>query len=242
MVSGYLAGPMTRALLAVIPLVAVACGSASPPPAVPREVPPAAAVLAPAVAPDVDLRDGAGKTALVGGRAVAMDGEPEGLAWPALRAAVGRKPGDHSPLTLAVARDVPTSAVMRAVWTLRDADLRLQTLDAGGVARVLELRPRPDAPSIAGCHLAVFVGANGDLRVASPGGARTVTGPDAPASLVRALTSERTRCEIRYVAFGAETPDAPWASIFDVAEAIDRAKAAGDARYVLGEPVHLAAR
>ncbi len=69
-----------------------------------------------------------------------------------------------------------------------------------------------------------------------------MTGPDAPSALARALAQERAHCTIRYVAFGADAADAPWSTVFDVAEAIDRDKSAGDARYVLGEPVHLAAR
>ncbi len=75
--------------------------------------------------PDLELRDARG--AVVGGKDVPFDGVAEGLAWPALRAAFPRKPGDHAPLTIAVARGIPLSAVMKAVWTLRDADLRLQT-------------------------------------------------------------------------------------------------------------------
>ena len=196
-----------------------------------------------AAAPDVDLRDAQG--ALVGGNPVPMDGEAEGLVWPALRGAVARKAGDHAPLTIAVARGVPLSTVLRAVWTLRDADLRLQTPDAAGIPHVLELRPKPDgtpAAADADCHLAVFVAPSGDLRVALPGGPRLVVGPDAPGALARALSAERAGCAIRYVAFGADSTDAPWGSVFDVARAVDRDKSAGDARYVLGEPVHMAAR
>jgi hypothetical protein len=41
------------------------------------------------------------------------------------------------------------------------------------------------------------------------------------------------------VAFGAESPQAPWGPVFDVLLAVDRAKSAGDARYVLGYPAAL---
>jgi hypothetical protein len=222
-------------------LALVACGAAQPAPASPAAPPGSSAgAVTPA---DVELRGGSEKGALVAGHAVAMDGIAEGLAWPALRAAVSRKAGDHAPMTVAIARDVPTSTVLRAVWTLRDADLRVQTPDATGALRVVELAPKPDSPSAgSGCHVAVFVAASGDLRVASPGGPHAITGPDAPSALARALSSERARCAIRYVAFGAETADAPWGSVFDVAAAVDRDRSAGDARYVLGEPIHAAAR
>jgi hypothetical protein len=81
------------------------------------------------------------------------------------------------------------------------------------------------------------VAANGDLRVAAPGGPRPIAGPDAADALARALAKERSACTIRYVGFGADAPEAPWATVFDVARAVDRDKAAGDARYVLAEPI-----
>ncbi len=206
----------------------VACAGAGKPASGPsQELPPAT--------PDVELRDA--KTALVGGRPVALDGVAEGLVWPALASAVNRPRGNHEPLAIAVGRDVPLSLVLRAVWTLRDADVRVQTPDARGEVRVLDLRPRPDAASETGCHLAVFVAANGDLRVAAPGGPRPIAGPGAADALAGALAKERTACTVRYVGFGADAPDAPWASVFDVARAVDRDKAAGDARYVLAEPI-----
>jgi hypothetical protein len=189
----------------------------------------------PVATPDVELRDA--KTTLVGGRPVGLDGVAEGLVWPALAAAVNRPRGNHAPLVIAVGRDVPLSLVLRAVWTLRDADVRVQTADARGEVRVLELRPRPDSTTETGCHLAVFVAGSGDLRVAAPGGPRPIAGPDAADALARALAKERTACTLRYVGFGADAPDAPWASVFDVARAVDRDKAAGDARYVLAEPI-----
>ncbi|MGO8996197.1 MAG: hypothetical protein ACLQVI_23035 [Polyangiaceae bacterium] len=231
---------MKPALFAVAPLALVACGGAQPTAASPTTAAPGD--VAHAAAPDVDIRNA--KSALVGASTVPMDGIAEGLAWPALRDAVNRRPGDHAPLTIAVARDVSVNTVMRAVWTLRDADIRLQTPDAAGTPRVLSIHPRPDSPSGAsgtGCHLAVFVESNGDLRVSAPGGPRSVRGPDAPGALARALSAERSECAIRYVAFGADAADAAWGSVFDVAEAVDREKSAGDARYVLGEPVHAAA-
>jgi hypothetical protein len=233
----------------------VACGGAPPGPVSPAAAP-ASGGAAPVVivaSPDVDLRDAKG--ALVGSRRVEMDGVAEGLAWPSLRAAVNRKPGDHAPLTIAVARDVPFASVMRAVWTLRDADIRLQTPDAAGATHVLPLHPKPDpagdGTSAAeprsglhqeGCHLAVFVGKAGDLRVAYPGGPRSFVGPDASSELARALAAAQLRCAIRYIAFGAESAELAWGSVFDVAAAVDRDKSAGDARYVLGEPVHVGAR
>ena len=238
---------MTRAasclapLLVLAPFAALPACAASPvaPAAVPTSAapaPPDAPGLAPAPA-QVELRDAS--TAVVAGKTVTMDGVAEGLAWPALRAALERKSGDASPLTIAVPRALPIASVLRAAWTLRDADLRLQTADAAGVTHVLELRPKPDAPS-PGCHLAVFVAPNGDLRVAAPGGPRAIPGPDAAPALARALVEERNHCAIRWVAFGAEKNDAAWGSVFDVAWAVDRGKSAGDARYVLGEPVHYA--
>ncbi len=228
---------MKRALL-VVPAALLACGG-------PQVGASGAAATALALAPpDVELRDAVGsgvKEAVVGAKTIPMDGVAEGLAWPALRAAVTRKPGEHGPLTISIARSVPMSLVMRAVWTLRDADLRLQTPDAAGAVHALELRPKPDTatpPTDADCHLAVFVGQDGSLRVAAPGGPHAVAAPDASGALARALAVERTHCTIRYVAFGTDAPDAPWSTVFDVAETIDREKSAGDARYVLGEPVH----
>ncbi len=194
--------------------------------------------LAAVAAPDVELRGA--KDALVRGETVAMDSVAEGLAWPALRAALGRKTGDHRPLTIAAARDVPMVTVLRAVWTLRDADLRLQTPDASGVPRVLEIRPKPDAPpnpADAECHAAVFVAPNGDVRVAAPGGPHVIHAPDAAGMLASALAAERATCTIRYLGFGAESAAAPWSAVFDVARAVDRDKSAGDARYVLAEPL-----
>jgi hypothetical protein len=237
----------TVSWLAPLASFVVACAGA---PSVPAMSPASAPLAAtPVAAPDIELRDASGKGgkgdkgAVVRGAAVPMDGIAEGLAWPALRAAVPRKRGERgetAPITIAVGRSVPLATVLRAVWTLRDADLRLETPDESGTPRILELRPKPDAIATdAPCHLAIFAAPNGDLSVALPGGPRLVTGPAAADSVARALAAERARCPIRYVAFGAEDAGAPWSSVFDVARAIDRDKSAGDARYVLAEPVHL---
>jgi hypothetical protein len=233
---------MKPGVLAIFAVGLGACGAAPLSPSSASSPPPPATGggSAQIAKPEVELRDpGTKGGAMVGTQSVPMDGVAEGLAWPALRAAMNRKPGDHSPLTIAVAREVPLSTVLRAVWTLRDAELRLLTPDAAGTLHVLPLHPRPETSS-AGCHLAVFVAANGDLRVAYPGGPRSIAGPDAAGALAQALAVERTRCAIRYVAFGAESVDAAWSSVFDVAQIVDRDKAAGDARYVLGEPVRSA--
>jgi hypothetical protein len=197
---------MKPGLLALATAALGACANAPPP------APASAPVAAVLSTPDVDLRDAKG--ARVGSQAVPMDGVAEGLAWPALRLAVNRKPGDHAPLTIAVSRDVPLGTVLRAVWTLRDADLRLQTPDVGGTPRVLPLHPSPE-PASPGCHLAVFVATNGDLRVAYPGGPRSIPSPDAAGALAQALNVERMRCPIRFVAFGAESADAPWSAPVD---------------------------
>ena len=140
---------MNRLLLAFAALAVAACGGAPSSPA----VTPTRSVDAPASSgprrfqPPRRPAGRDGKSALVAGQSVPMDGVAEGLAWPALRAAVNRKPGDHAPLTIGIARDVPFATVMRAVWTLRDADIRLQTPDAAGATRVLDLRPKPDGPT-----------------------------------------------------------------------------------------------
>jgi hypothetical protein len=232
---------MNRSLLVrLAPLALAGCGAAQ---VNGTNATSAGKELAPAAAPDVEIRDASG--AVVAGKAVGMDGVAEGLAWPGLRAALARKPGDHTALTVAVARGVPLGLVLRAVWTLRDADLRLQTADASGAVHVLELRPKPDVPPAADateCHLAVFVAPSGDVRVATPGGPHVISGAKAADGLAAALAAESPGCPIRYVGFGAENADAAWSQVFDVARAVDRDKSAGDARYVLAEPVHQAGR
>ena len=230
--SPRLSTPCTVAWVALAAGLA-ACGGASPHAAGDVIGSSGSGALAPA-SPDVELRDA--KSAIVAGRPVPMDGVAEGLAWPALGSVVHR--GAHAVVVMAVGRDVPVSTVLRAVWTLRDADVRVQTSDTAGATQVIDLRPKPDVPNESGCHLAVFAMPNGDLRVAAPGGPRTIPGPDAPSALARALSKERAECTIRYVAFGADDANATWGSVFDVARAVDRDKSAGDARYVLGEAIH----
>jgi hypothetical protein len=175
--------------------------------------------------------------AMVAGKAVPFDGIEEGLAWPALEAAIGRKPGDATPLVIDVARDVPMVDLERAAWTLRSADVRVQTPDDHGSVYVVELRAHPAPGAGEGCHLAVFLQPDGSLHVASPGGPEDITGDRAPESFARGLAEASATCPIRYVAFGAASNGVPWGPVFDVIVAVDRLKAAGDARYVLGDPI-----
>jgi len=216
----------------------VACGGAEPAPATaPPGTPPAAAPSIPVAGqPDVELREP--HVAIVHGQAVAFDGLQEGLAWPALAKAIGpRRAGDV--VTIQVARGVPVEDLARSAWTVRQADVHVQSADAAGVVHAVELRARRDgAPPVSGCHLAVFLRPDGSLRVAAPGGPREVRGDNPAASLARSLEDERKRCPIKYVAFGAESDAAPWGPVFDVMIAVDQAKAAGDARYVLGQAMH----
>ena len=186
--------------------------------------------------PDITLNDAT--TAMVHGKLVAFDGVPEGLAWPSLAKSLARGESDRTPVTIAAGRAVPLSSVLRAVWTVRSGEVRLQTPDASGAVRVLVLRAKSEqhAP---GCHLAVFAEPDASLRIAAPGGARAIVGDGVNEQLARALELVRTKCPLRYVAFGATSADAVWSAVFDMAIAVDREKSAGDARYVLGEPVHL---
>jgi hypothetical protein len=201
---------------------------------------PASAVLPPSLPvapqPDVDLEDP--HVALVAGRRVPFDGLAEGLEWPALARAVGaRKAGDV--VTIQAAREVPVQDVLRAAWTARVADVHLQSKDASGVMRAVELRARRDgAPPAAGCHLAVFLREDGSLRVAAPGGPREIAGDRPAEALARSLEDERSRCPIKYVAIGAESDAAAWGPVFDVLVTVDRGRSAGDARYVLGQAMH----
>ncbi len=186
---------------------------------------------------DVELREPG--AAIVHGTPVAFDGIEEGLAWPALdKALPPRKPGDV--LTVQVARGLPTIHLLRAAWTLRQADLHLQSLDASGTLHAVALRARRDGPIVPGCHLAVFLRPDGSLRVASPGGPVVISGDDPPSILAASLAAEQARCPIKYVAFGAESDSVPFGPIFDVMLAVDGAKAAGDARYILGQAMHAA--
>lgn len=198
-------------------------------------VTPAAPSVPVSSSPDVTLLDA--KSATVRGAPIAFDGIEEGLAWPALdKALPPRKAGDV--LTLQVARTVPTIALLRAAWTLRQADLHVQSLDGAGVMRAVGFTARREGPPTSGCHLAVFLAPDGSLRVASPGGPVTFRGDDATSSFSRALAAQGAKCPIRYVAFGAESDGAPWGPVFDVIAAVEAAKAAGDARYVLGQAMH----
>jgi hypothetical protein len=217
------------------------CGAPPAPPAqsapVVAETPPAPSPeLPPTAQPDIDLRE-PGAAVVHGSTRVAFDGIAEGLVWPALDKAMGpRKAGDV--LTVQVARSLPTIELLRAAWTLRQADLRVQSQDATGDTHVVVLTARKDGAPAAGCHLAVFLRPDGSLRVASPGGPVSVSGDDPAASLARSLEEARRTCAIRYVAFGAESDASPWGPVFDVIRAVDRAKSAGDTRYVLGQAMH----
>jgi hypothetical protein len=220
----------------------VACGSAGPP--LVSEPPPALIVQPPApppplpvsAQPDVELHDP--QVAIVRGQSLPFDGIEEGLVWPSLAKAVGPRHAGEI-VTIQVARGVPVEDLERAAWTVRQADVRVQSVDAAGVLHAVELRARRDvAPLVSGCHLAVFLRADGSLRIAAPGGPREVSGDGPAASLARSLADERARCPIKYVAFGAESDKAPWGPVFDVMLAVDREKSAGDTRYVLGQAMH----
>jgi hypothetical protein len=222
----------------------VGCAGPGTPPAeapVGSSPPAASAAVAPGLPVstqiDVELREPG--AAIVRGAPVAFDGIEEGLAWPALdKALPPRKSGDV--LTLQVARGIPTIHLLRAAWTLRQADLHLQALDASGTLHAVALGARRDGPTVPGCHLAVFLRPDGSLRVASPGGPVVINGDDPPSMLAASLAAEQARCPIKYVAFGAESDAVPFGPIFDVMLAVDGAKAAGDARYILGQAMHVA--
>lgn len=198
----------------------------------------AAAPLPVAATPDIDLRER--DRALARGRLVEFDGVAEGLAWPSLEKALssGHSPGGG--VTIQADRAVRVLDVLRAAWAARDGVVLVQTPDAAGVLSVEPLGPKgPRPPDAAACHLAVFLRPDGSLRVAAPGGATEIAGDQAVDVLVRSLEAERASCPIRYVAFGAESDDAPWGPVFDVIAAVDRDKSAGSgARYVLGQATH----
>jgi hypothetical protein len=222
-------------------LVAGCAGPGTPPADAPVGVSPPApapvATLPVSTQIDVELREPG--AAIIHGTAVTFDGIEEGLAWPSIdKALPPRKTGDV--LTLQVARGVPTIHLLRAAWTLRKADLHLQSLDASGTMHAIEIKARRDGPTQPGCHLAVFLRPDGSLRVASPGGPVVIGGDDPASSFAASLAAEQAKCPIKYVAFGAESDSAPWGPIFDVMLAVDGQKAAGDARYVLGQAMHVA--
>lgn len=221
--------------------VAACAGPGAPPPEAPIGTSPPAAppvsALPVSTQIDVELREPG--AAIVHGTPVKFDGIEEGLAWPALdKALPPRKTGDV--LTVQVSRGLPTIHLLRAAWTLRKADLHLQSLDASGSMHALEVKARREGPTLPGCHLAVFLQPDGSLRVASPGGPVVIRGDDAASSLAASLAAEQAKCPIKYVAFGGESDGAPWGPIFDVMLAVDGSKAAGDARYVLGQAIHVA--
>jgi hypothetical protein len=176
--------------------------------------------------------------AIVNGSRVPFDGIAEGLAWPALEKALGPRRASGV-VVIEVARSVPIDDLLRAAWTLRTSDVQVQSPDETGALRAVTLRAkRESAPPIEGCHLAVFRRPDGSLRIASPGGPRDIRGDDVAGVLARSLEAERARCSIAYVAFGAESDAAPWGPVFDVVVAVDRARSAGDARYILGQAIH----
>jgi hypothetical protein len=221
--------------------LAAALGACLPEPP-PADAPPGVSVPrmpSPPLAqsPDVDLRDR--ESAEARGQHVVFDGVAEGLAWPSLEKALGpRGPGE--PVTIQAARSVRVIDVLRAAWTVRANDVRMQTPDDAGQMRVVRLGAR--GAKSAGCHLAVFLREDGSLRVAAPGGPREVGGEHPAESLARALESESARCPIKYVAFGAESDDEAWGPVFDVLVAVDGENAAGEARYVLGQPMRASVR
>jgi hypothetical protein len=223
-------------------LAAVACeGTVTVRSTFPSQATPAGAELPPplpiAPQPDVELADP--HVAVVSGQRVPFDGLVEGLEWPALARAVGpRKAGDV--VTIQASRDVPVQDVLRAAWTARVADVHLQSKDGSGAMHAVELRAKREGASSAAatCHLAVFRRDDGSLRVAAPGGPREIGGDRPAETLARSLDEERRKCPIKYVAFGAESDAAAWGPVFDVLVAVDRARSAGDARYVLGQAMH----
>jgi hypothetical protein len=230
------------ASLASLPFALASCTSTAPSATASGPAPSTAAASPPPPAPtptflpDIEIVEPG--AALVRGTRVAFDGIAEGLAWPALEKALGpRKPGDT--VAIRVARAVRIDDLLRAAWTVRTSDVQVQSLDGDGALRAVTLRAKRDsAAPLAGCHLAVFLRPDGSLRVAAPGGPQDIRGEDVSTVLARSLEAARARCSLAYVAFGAESDAAPWGPVFDVVVAVDRAKSAGDARYVLGQAMH----
>jgi len=238
---------MRASQIAIVAALAAACGgelqvgTGGATPASSSSAPlPTVAPLA-ASAPQIELREPGAAT--VAGQRVTFDGVAEGLAWPALTKALARKAGDTSPVVIQAGREVPVIDLLRATWTFRASDVRLQTLDEKGVMYAVEFKAKPASATTVDpkqCHLAVFLLPSGALRVASPAGPQEVGGDRPAESLARALEAARQSCPIKYIAFGGETNDMPWGRVFDVIVAVDRAKSAGGARYVLGEALHVA--
>lgn len=180
--------------------------------------------------------------AIAFGERIEFDGIDEGLVWPKLAKAFEHAGGGASAagaVVIQLERDVPIQTLLRAVFTMQARNLRVQSRDESGALHVVELNAKPAvAPAGRPCHLAVFLKPDGSIRVAAPGGSRDITAPKAADQLAQALQAEMPTCGIKYVAFGAESNDVPFGPVFDVMIAVDRVKAAGDARYVLGEAIH----
>ncbi len=230
----------TRRTWAPISILLAACGA--PGPAAqsptttstpPSAATPAAAAPEPLASPQIQL--GAPNHATAFGEPIAFDGIAEGLMWPSLARAFAAKAPGSSRVVLAAPRDARTLDVLRAVWTLREVDVEVQTLGPGNEARplVLAKRPakRPDGPT---CHAAVFVGSEGKLRVALPGGP---VGVQSTAELVSSLAAGARHCSVRWIAVGAETTSEAWGGVFDVAYTVQASYAVGIGRVVLGEPL-----
>ncbi len=221
--------------------LALSCASAEPPLAAVAPAPspapepeaPAAPLLPVATYPDIELPEP--HAALVRGARLLYSGEPQATVWPALDQSVVAL-ASHGALTIQADRSVPIVDVLRAASAAGGRDVRVQSKDNAGLLRVVELRGRHGAAPAWGCHAAVFVRVDGSLRVASPGGGAEVRGDAATVDLVRALRHESAQCPIKYVAFGAESEEEPWGPVFDLVVAVDKARSAGEARYVLGYP------
>jgi hypothetical protein len=193
-------------------------------------------VAAPAALAPAFVELGAPNHAVAGGAAIEFDGAAAGLAWPSLAHAFATraKPGDRERVVIAAPRTARVLDVLRAAWTLRDADVEVQTFGPGDEVRALVLVKRPAAPAEAPtCHAAVFVSPEGRLRVAQPGGSVPVK--DA-AELVHSIAMNARSCDLRWIAFGGETATMAWGWVFDVASAVELSRAAPRARFVLGEP------
>jgi len=186
-------------------------------------------------APQIEL--GAPEHATAFGEALIFDGVAEGLYWPSLAHAFATKhqgAQGAARVVLAAPRDARVLDVLRAVWTLREADVEVQTLGPGNEVRPLVLAKRPaaraDGPT---CHAAVFVGPESRLRVALPGGSVAVH--DAP-ELVASLAAGARSCTIRWIGVGAESANDAWGGVFDIAYTVQASQVAGKARVVLAEP------
>lgn len=217
-----------RSFGAVLVVLAFGCGggeqAAAP---APRAAPPQGQIPM----ADMDLREP--NVAIVHGQSIAFDGEVEGLVWPALEKALGKPPRETQTVTVAVPRDVPVLQVLRVAWTLRRGDVQVLTSDREQRPHVVLFRGKPGA-SKSGCHLALFAQPDGKVRLAGPNGSH-VLGDTALA--VSEVLAQAERCPLRYLAFGAESRQSSWASVFDLAAAVEAARPSSDVRYVLGEPL-----